>query len=209
MKTSIIPILILIILAGCTSNADQIKVGIMLPQTGLGASLGDQMLKGIDLAANETGYPFELIIEDDQCDAKQGVVAAKKLVEVNQVDAIIGPICTVAILPSIDIIESAKIPRITTGMVVQRVAEAGPYHFSLLPEMKHQMKAMTDYASQKGYKRIAAIAINDDLGKESIAELKQALSEKGIGLVAEEYFDRPETDFRARLTKIDTSSLTI
>lgn len=44
----------LLVLAAC-APAEEVKVGVMLPQTGISASLGTQMLRGIELAANETG----------------------------------------------------------------------------------------------------------------------------------------------------------
>lgn len=183
-------------------GGDEIVVGVMLPQTGLAAALGAQMKRGIDLAGEDSTSKIKLIFEDDQCDAKAGATAAQKLVSVDNVDAILGPICTVAILSSASLIEESKTPRITTGMVVQKVANAGDYHFSFLPEIKYQMKAIARYAKSKGIKSIAAIALNDDLGRESIQELKSAVSGEDMELVAEEYFEKSETDYKTILSKL-------
>ena len=194
-------IIALLVLSAC-APVEEVKVGVMLPQTGISASLGTQMMRGIELAANETGSPLKLIIEDDQCDAKAGVTATQKLIDVNEVDAILGPICTVAILSSAQKVEESKVPRITTGMVLQKTANAGDWHFSFLPEMKHQMTAIAEYAKKQGFTSIGAIAVNDDLGRESINELKLALGKVGIQVVDEEYFDKPETDFKTHVAKV-------
>jgi len=199
-------IIMLAVLIACSNAPQEVKVGVTLPQTGISAALGKQMLQGLELAANETGNPLTLVIEDDACDAKAGVTATQKLLEVDNVDAIIGPICTVAILSSAEMVEEAKVPRITTGMVLQKTANAGPYHFSFLVEMKHQMRAIASYAKAHSIKSLGAIAINDDLGKESIAELKSALQEEGISVSAEEYFEKPETDFKTHIEKVQSKS---
>ena len=81
--TYIIMISVLMIAASCsqTKTADTqtgFTAGVMAPMTGLSAALGKQMMQGVELAANESGNQIKLIIEDDQCDAKAGVTAAKK-----------------------------------------------------------------------------------------------------------------------------------
>lgn len=204
----VILISLMILAPSCsqTKTADMrpdFTAGVMAPMTGLSAPLGKQMMQGIELAANESGNTIRLIIEDDQCDAKAGVTAAKKLIEIDRVDAILGPICTVAILPSAGMVEEAKTPRITTGMVVQKTANAGEYHFSFLPELNHQMRAIARYAKSQGIKSIGTIALDDDLGREGVSELKSALASEGIDVLQEEYFDKSESDFRTMLSKIE------
>ncbi|MEK6959737.1 MAG: ABC transporter substrate-binding protein [Nanoarchaeota archaeon] len=205
--TYIIMISVLMIAASCsqTKTADTqtgFTAGVMAPMTGLSAALGKQMMQGVELAANESGNQIKLIIEDDQCDAKAGVTAAKKLIEIDHVDAILGPICTVAILPTAEMVEDAKTPRITTGMVVQKTASAGDYHFSFLPELKHQMNAIAKYAKAQGIKSVGTLALDDDLGREGISELKRSLARDGIDLTEEEYFDKAESDYRTMISKI-------
>ncbi|PIN75111.1 hypothetical protein COV18_05150 [Candidatus Woesearchaeota archaeon CG10_big_fil_rev_8_21_14_0_10_37_12] len=199
-------VILLVLLLSCTQTVQESTIGILIPQTGKAAHLGEELLNGIQLAAKETGNQYKLIVEDDKCDPKTGVLATQKLLTVDDVDAILGPICTVSLLASAPYIEETQTPRITLGMVLQATAEAGDYHFSFLPEMNKQMTAITNYAVEKNYSSIAAIAIDDDLGRESIAELKQALDTNNIMFTAEEYYvnslDTQETDFRTYLMKI-------
>ena len=176
-------LIVCIVLIACSEQ--KATVGVMLPLTGISAALGQNVRQGIELAENQSSHPLNIVFEDDACDAKQGVTAAQKLIDVDHVAAILGPICTTAILSSLQLVEDAHTPRITTGLVLQKTANAGSYHFSFLPEMKHQMNAI---AAFKPHAAFGVIAVNDDLGKESIAELKRALVEQGGSVVAEEYF---------------------
>ncbi len=206
MLNKLVCLLFFLLLLGCQSKSE-LKIGVSAPLTGLTANLGQEVIRGIELAANESRNPFQLIIEDDQCDPKEGFTVAQKLVDEASVLAILGPVCTTAILASAPYIEEHKIPEITTGMVLQKTASAGDYHFSFLPEMGHQMRAIAVYAKAQGYSKIGALAVNDDLGRESIAELKKTLEDNGLSADAEEYFDRSESDFKPFLLKLLTAKL--
>ncbi len=193
-------------MTGCQSQTQSteniVRVGVMLPQTGLSTLLGKQMLQGIKLAANETTDPFELVIEDDQCDPKQGVNAAKKLIETDNVAAILGPLCITVVVPTAQIIEDAKIPALTIGKVTQAVANAGDYHFSFLPELTNEFAVMARYAKAHSYQKMGAIMVNDYLGRDGFAEFQKALDKEEVQIVAVEYFEKSETDFRSPLAKI-------
>ena len=60
-----------------------------------------------------------------------------------------------------------------------KTASAGDYHFSFLPELKHQMNAIAKYAKAQGIKSVGTLALDDDLGREGISELKDHLHEMG------------------------------
>lgn len=67
-----------------------IKIGVILPLTGIVATFGEEAKRGIE-AARQNGV--EIIYEDDQCDPKLAVAAFKKLTELDGVNVIIGPTC--------------------------------------------------------------------------------------------------------------------
>jgi branched-chain amino acid transport system substrate-binding protein len=197
--------IVIILLAGCSSQITgrvvetPVKIGVMAPLTGVAANLGENMLRGINLAINDS-EDYELIIEDDQCNSRSGVNVAKKLIEMDNVDVIIGSICTVAVLPSAPLVEVAKVPRVTSGLAVQKVANAGDYHFTFIPEIKHQVKATINYAKKQNYSSIAILSVNDELGREMMSELKNSLD--NINLTGEEYFEKTESDFKVYFAKV-------
>lgn len=77
-------------------SSDPIKVGVILPFTGLAAAVGPEGRMGIEFAFEQVnneiaGRPVELIFEDETDDPANAVARARKLAEEDEVDVIIGP----------------------------------------------------------------------------------------------------------------------
>lgn len=79
--------------------ADPIKVGAVLPFSGGLELFGGQAKLGLDLAAAEInaaggilGRPVEILYEDDKTDPKAAVEATRKLIQRDDVLALVGPI---------------------------------------------------------------------------------------------------------------------
>ncbi len=68
----------------------KIKVGVILPLTGIAADYGKDAQAGVQSVASDS---IEFIYEDDVCDAKTAVSAFTKLVTYDKVHVIIGPGC--------------------------------------------------------------------------------------------------------------------
>src|SRR5689334_20407308 len=88
-----------ILLAFAASSAvraqEPIKIGVILPLTGPAAAIGQEDLKGIQLAVGEAGgaiagRPIELVIADDQNTPNVGLTEARRLVENEKVAAVVG-----------------------------------------------------------------------------------------------------------------------
>src|SRR3990167_6450865 len=101
-----------------TSTTGPIKIGASVPLTGEAASYGEITKAGIDLAVKEVndaggidGRMIEIIYEDDKCDTT-GSNVFNKLVNIDKVDAIIGPVCSSAAGPGVPIAQSGKVPTI-------------------------------------------------------------------------------------------------
>lgn len=78
-------------------TASTLKIGALLPLTGAGAVYGSSMQKAMQIAVDQVnaaggaaGRRIDLLTEDDQTQPEAGVLAAKKLIEVNGVQAIVG-----------------------------------------------------------------------------------------------------------------------
>lgn len=79
------------------SQGNTIAIGALTPQTGAGGSYGPSMLKTIRAVVEEVnaaggilGRKIDLISENDETNPEAGVRAARKLIDVNKVSAIIG-----------------------------------------------------------------------------------------------------------------------
>jgi ABC-type branched-subunit amino acid transport system substrate-binding protein len=99
MKRAIIFSCVLMVLLGFISGAlsQEIKIGTLLAHTGPLKEWGPHIQNGVVLAAKQldaAGFKFTLIHEDSKTSAVPATEAAKKLVEVDQVIAIIGALAS-------------------------------------------------------------------------------------------------------------------
>ena len=106
--------------------ADPIKIGSVLSVTGPAGSLGDPELKTMQLYVDEInkkggviGRPLQLISYDDGSDASKANGFAKRLIEDDKVDIIVGGTTTGATMSMVPLVEKAQIPFISlAGAVV-------------------------------------------------------------------------------------------
>ena len=107
--------------------AEPIKIGSVLSVTGPAAFLGDPELKTLELYVEKInkdggvlGRPLELVHYDDGTDAAKANSFAKRLIDDDQVDIMLGGTTTGATMAMIPLVEKAEIPFISLagGVVI-------------------------------------------------------------------------------------------
>lgn len=102
---------------GPAPAAEPIKIGLILPITGPAAAYGDMALSGIKLAQadrpNVLGRPVKLILADNKSDKIESTNAANRLIQRDQVVAIIGALSSSPTLAAAPIAEAAGIPLVS------------------------------------------------------------------------------------------------
>jgi branched-chain amino acid transport system substrate-binding protein len=97
---------------------EPIKVGVLTIRSGPATPVGDDILAGIETATKAQGQllgrPIELIVEESQWNAQQAVTKATKLVQQNQVVAILGT-STVEALALLPVAERLGVPIVTSN----------------------------------------------------------------------------------------------
>lgn len=112
-------IILLTLATSCAPTAPKssVKIGLLLDFSGMGgADIGPYHKEGVELKLDEVGYQvagrkIELIIEDNAGDPALGAQKAKKLVEADKVDAVIGPVWAHVASATAPIFAEAKIPQ--------------------------------------------------------------------------------------------------
>jgi ABC-type branched-subunit amino acid transport system substrate-binding protein len=104
MKKTLVIIAVLFLCAGLASGlgAAEIKVGTLLSHTGPLKEFGPNIQNGAVLAAKQlgaAGFEIEMIHEDSETSAIPATNAAKKLVELDRVVAIIGALASGVTVP--------------------------------------------------------------------------------------------------------------
>jgi len=82
---------------GAAAPRGPIKIGLIVPLTGVFAPNGRDMVNGLQLAFSQVGYrvagrQIQVLTEDDQGVPAQTLTKARKLVELDKVDLIVGPL---------------------------------------------------------------------------------------------------------------------
>ncbi|MBW2095406.1 MAG: ABC transporter substrate-binding protein [Deltaproteobacteria bacterium] len=122
------------VLAFCMSfvpsiHAQPLKVGTLMTMTGPLKEFGPNILNGAKLAAKQmtdAGFTVEVINQDTQTSAIPGVNAAKKLVQIDKVPAIVGAIASGVTVP---VAESVTCPN---GVILISPSSTSPL-ISVLP----------------------------------------------------------------------------
>ena len=109
----------------------KVLLGIATPMSGPAAAFGQASLKAVEVAVRELnakgglmGIPVELAVGDDRCDAGMAVSVARRHVEQNKINFVIGPICPAVAIDAAAIYAKAKViqivPTVTTVELTQR-----------------------------------------------------------------------------------------
>ncbi len=174
-------------------GADPIKIGILLPFSKVMATLGAATEAGFLMGAKElgdkAGRPHVVIREDDGGDPAQGLSKARKLVEKDNVDVIVGPVSS-AVAASIRnyIVESKKLwlNAIATNDLL---AEKGcsRYHFRFSASGWQIAGPLGTWGKAKLGDRAYAIATNYAYGQQTLAHFKDAFQKAGGTFVGEAF----------------------
>ena len=149
-----------------------VKLGHILPTSGPLAAYAGGFQAGVQAAVQEAndnggidGCTVELIEEDSQTDPAASAAAARKLVEVDQVHAIVGVYASSSTLAAAPIVEDGKTIMISPASTSPDVTNAGDFIFRTAPSDALQGVAMADLAWSQGHKTAAIIFVNNQYGQ--------------------------------------------
>lgn len=189
---------------------EKVRIGFVGPFTGNSAAFGEFMQNGFDLALAELTpvqlANLEIIKEDDTCSGKNAVSAVQKLIEVDRVNYVIGPLCNESSLATEKMFEDNEVLSLTIGLPSNTIANMGPYHFSFSPEIEYLMKTIATEIGARGLKRIAVIHIISTFEDENYRHFMKYLPDAGGEIVADEGVIKGATDFRNAVLKVKESN---
>ncbi len=121
------------------AQGQAIKVGVLTARSGPGAPVGEEIHTGIQTAiamyGPVLGRPIELVVEDSAWNSQQAVAKATKLVQQNQVVAILGT-STVESLALLPVADRLGVPIVTSnsGGAVMTREKCNKWFFRTNPE---------------------------------------------------------------------------
>lgn len=160
-----------------TSNAQELKIGSLLPATGDLASIGQQMIGAVPLVVETVnacggvnGKPVTLVSVDDQTDPKNGAAGMTKLATVDRVAGVVGSFASSVSTAAVSIATQNKVMLVSPGStspIFTEKASKGDYKgfwARTAPSDTQQALALAQLASKKGFKRVSTAVINNDYG---------------------------------------------
>ncbi|OGG79982.1 hypothetical protein A3A39_01200 [Candidatus Kaiserbacteria bacterium RIFCSPLOWO2_01_FULL_54_13] len=198
---------------GTPEGKGPIKIGASLPLTGEAASYGEMTKPGIDLAVREIndsggieGRPIEIVYEDDKCSSEGGSSAFNKLVAVDKVAAVIGPVCSVAASAALPIAQKSGVPTLIIASA-PGLTKIGDYIFRVYPSDSLQGKFAAEYVfNTLGKHAVAILYVKNDWGEGLKDTFNRRFTELGGTVTLSEGIVQGRTDVRTELTKIKASS---
>jgi branched-chain amino acid transport system substrate-binding protein len=189
------------------AQSNPIQLGVLVPLTGSGGSYGPHMAESIKWVIEQVngsegikGRQLTLIVEDDQTNPDSGVRAARKLIDVNKVAAIMGTWAssvTTAVAPLCW--ESQTF--LTTVSGADRITQL-PHKGYLIrtePTTTLIMTKLGNFLGELGVKRVFMVSAQTPFAEPAKNQLSKVLDSRGATLVGQVLYDRDKTSFRSEL----------
>ncbi len=192
---------------------EPIKIGAFLSVTGGAAFLGDPEQKTLELyvgkinaAGGVLGRKLQLVSYDSAGDAEKARTFAKRLIEQDKVDVIVGGSTTGETMAVVPLAEAAQIPFISLAGAVVIIEPVKKWVFKT-PHTDRMAceKIFIDMQSRK-FSKVALISGPGGFDKSMRGQCLGVAKKHGIEVVADETYGGGDTDMTAQLTKIKNTA---
>jgi branched-chain amino acid transport system substrate-binding protein len=198
--------------AGIATAQEPVKVGAFLSVTGPAAFLGDPEQKTLELyieklnaAGGVLGRKLQLVAYDSAGDAEKARTFARRLIEQDKVDVIVGGSTTGETMAVVPLAEQAGIPFISLAGAVVIIEPVKKWVFKT-PHTDRMAceKIFADMRSRK-IAKIALISGPGGFDKSMRAECLKVAAQNKVEVIADETYGAGDADMTAQLTKIRTT----
>jgi branched-chain amino acid transport system substrate-binding protein len=193
--------------------ADPIKIGSVLSVTGPAAFLGDPELKTLQLyvesinkAGGVLGRQLQLVHYDDGSDAGKANGFAKRLIDDDKVDIIVGGTTTGSTMSMAPLVEKAEIPFISLAGAVVIVEPVKKWIFKTPHTDRMAAEKVFEDMKKRGLTKVALLSETSGFGASGKKETEGMAGKMGITLVANETYGPKDTDMTPQLTKIKNAA---
>ena len=188
------------------ASSAQVRIGLMVSATGPTSAIGiPQKNTGALLPTKIGDATVEYFQLDDGGDTTRAVQNAKKLIQEDHIDALIGPSTTPNALAILDLIAEAQLPlmaTVGTSSVVEPLDAKRRWVFKTTQNDDLIAAALIGHMSKHAVKSIGFIGFNDAYG-DNWYKVFGAMAEKaGIRIVANERYARTDQSVTGQALKL-------
>jgi branched-chain amino acid transport system substrate-binding protein len=204
-------------------GAEPIKIGGIFALTGRAAHIGTSQRDAVLIAIDEVndkgginGRKLEMVMEDTESNPTKAVMALKKILEAEDVVAIIGPTLTGTAMAMRGFIEKEKIPAFmhSGGDVILNAplkkddpTSLPKWTFKSPYKAADAMGKICQYMNKHDIKKIGFLYSNEGFGKDGLRNVKVQAPKYGVEVVAQEAFAPKDVDMTAQLTRINAKGV--
>ena len=197
------------------ASSKVIKIALAGPKTGPVAQYGDMQFIGAQMAIEQInkaggvdGAMFEGVVYDDACDPKQAVAVANKIVNDN-IDYVVGHLCSSSTQPASDIYEDEGILMITAASTSPDITTRGlQLVFRTIGLDSLQGPTAGNFiADHVKPKTVAVIHDKQQYGEGIATAVKTTLEGKGVNVAVFEGINAGDKDFSSLIAKLKQANV--
>ena len=182
------------------ADSDTVNIGVIYPETGQYAEYGRLFKQGFDLAVEKVnadggvkGKTLGLKYYDTQSDAKQDAAVAPKLVADQSIIAVVGDYASPASAAASPIFQQAGLVHYGFNNSAPTFTNTGDHVWTPQIGQDVYQKANADIVA-KSAKKISAVYIENDWGKQAYQYFKEEAQKQGVEIVYESSYLPDSTD---------------
>ncbi|MDD3669040.1 MAG: ABC transporter substrate-binding protein [Alphaproteobacteria bacterium] len=187
------------------SDKPVVKIGAILPMTGNIGVFGQSYKNGLILAQKhlkkDTKYDYRLIIEDSMGQARNVPLLARRLLDLNKVDAGLSMWTGDAMIVSPIFSQAKKVHIASLSWFPDKFLK-DKYNFHIYANMQTEVDLLVGHILKKGYKNIAMVAQNIEGGLDGHRMIKESFRKNNIKLCGEIISNPGTRDFRIDIMKV-------
>ena len=187
----------------------EIKLGASISETGPAAYLGDpeaktlkMMVDEINAAGGLNGEQISLVLYDDGGDANKARTFATRLIEDDEVQAIIGGTTTGTSMSIIPVAEDAEIPFISLAGAIEIISPVKPWAFKTPHTDRMACEKIFEDMKKQGYTKIGMISGTDGFGASMRKQCLEVVGNYGIEVMGDESYGPQDADMTPQLTNL-------
>ncbi|WP_328529412.1 ABC transporter substrate-binding protein [Nocardioides sp. NBC_00368] len=181
-------------LTGCaTTSESKVAIGLVVPTSGAHKSIGTDMSRGFDLYLDQHGGKLGGrlvdVIEADEGDrVSTGVAAVSRLIEDEEVQAVVGLVGSETALAAKDVADSRETPLIVTGAGADQFADGSDYLWRTSTTNADLGGSLGNAVAQETDRGSAYVVASDDAaGHEFSDSFMIAFEASGGGVAGQSY----------------------
>ena len=180
----------------------EVRVGVIVAETGPAASLGIPAKNVFEMLPDRLGgEPVRYIVLDDASDTTAAVRQARKLIEQDKVDLLIGSSTVPTSIAVAGVAGEMKTPQLALAPMSIPTSQ-NVWAYAVPQPTRIMMSAVVDHMKAHGVKTIGYLGFADSWGDMVLAGTEANLGGAGIKLVASERYGRGDTSVAGQVLKL-------